>query len=107
VLLTVKTVATRLQINASTLYAWAAQGRIPCIKIHGLLRFNSEEIDRWVESFRVDSTPQLSHSMRSRGPRGELDVLIARAKGQAYNPAPRGNQTQSSPIGKESIDGAI
>ena len=25
--------------TTSTLYAWAAQGRIPCIKIHGLVRF--------------------------------------------------------------------
>lgn len=106
-LLTIKTVATRLQINASTLYAWAAQGRIPCIKIHGLVRFKSEELDRWMESFRVDPTPQQRRSTRSRGPSSELDSLIARAKGQAYNPAPRGNQTQSSPIGKEKTDGAI
>jgi excisionase family DNA binding protein len=105
-LLTIKAVATRLQIKPSTLYAWAAQGRIPCLKIHGLVRFNSEEIDRWVESFRAQTPPPTLKS-HSNGPRTALDELIARAKEHAYNPAPRGNQTQSSPIGKEKTDGAI
>ena len=96
----------RLQIKPSTLYAWAAQGRIPCLKIHGLVRFRSEEIDRWVESFRAHSPPPTLKPLSS-GPRTALDELIARAKRHAYNPPPRGNQTQSSPIGKETIDGAI
>ena len=105
-LLTIKEVATRLQIKPSTLYAWAAQGRIPCLKIHGLVRFRREEIDRWVEAFRAkEPSPRLqSHP---KVPRTAVDELVARAKGQAYNPRPRGNQTRSSPIGKESTDGAI
>jgi excisionase family DNA binding protein len=105
-LLTIKEVATRLQIKPSTLYAWAAQGRIPCLKIHGLVRFRCEEIDRWVESFRA-RTPLPTRKTHPGDPRTALDELIARAKTQVYNSAPRGNQTQSSPIGKETIDGAI
>ena len=50
VLCTIKELAAELSINPSTLYAWAAQGRIPCVKLHGLVRFRREEIERWVES---------------------------------------------------------
>ena len=36
-LLTIKDLSARLNIKPSTLYLWAAQGKIPCRKIHGLL----------------------------------------------------------------------
>ena len=49
--LTVNTLSQRLQIKSSTLYAWANQGKIPCRKIHGLVRFDPTEIDRWLASF--------------------------------------------------------
>ena len=39
-LLTIKDVARQLQIKPATLYAWAAHGKIPCRKIHGLIRFD-------------------------------------------------------------------
>lgn len=106
-LLTVKELADQLHIKASTLYAWAGQGRIPCVKLHGLVRFERNEIERWVASLRVHPNPRISRPKPSRAHSGELEALIARAKGQAYNPRPRGNQTQSSPIGKEKTDGAI
>lgn len=105
-LLTVRDLAHRLQISASTLYAWAAQGRIPCLKIHGVVRFRREEIEHWVQSFRVhDSRVPLSATVRR--PRTALDDLIARAKRPAYTPSPRGNQTRSSLIRKEETDGAL
>ena len=34
-LLTIKDLAEQLQIKPSTLYAWASQGKIPCVRIHG------------------------------------------------------------------------
>jgi excisionase family DNA binding protein len=107
-LLTIKDVAQQLQIKPSTLYAWAAQGRIPCVKLHGLVRFRRDEIESWVESFRVDpTTPQMRRAMPSRDSSNELEALIAHAKVQAYNSRPRGTQTRSSPIGKEKTDGAV
>jgi excisionase family DNA binding protein len=51
VLLTVKNLSQRLQIKPSTLYAWVSHGKIPCRKIHGLVRFDPTEIDRWLASF--------------------------------------------------------
>jgi len=102
----IKALSEHLSIKPGTLYAWAAQGKIPCLKIHGLVRFRRGEIDRWAESFRVQDSPApLIAALR--GSRTALDELIARAKGQAYNPVPRGNQTKSSPIGKEKTDGAM
>ena len=105
-LLTVRDLAHRLQISASTLYAWAAQGRIPCLKIHGVVRFRREEIERWVESFRVHDSPgPLNTTVRH--PRIAIDDLIARAKRPVYTPSLRGNQTRSGLIRKEETDGAL
>jgi hypothetical protein len=37
----------------------------------------------------------------------DVDSIIARVKRPAYNPAPRGSQTQSSPTRKEEQGGAL
>ena len=104
-LLTIKEVATRLQIKPSTLYAWAAQGRIPCLKIHGLVRFRKDEIDQWLESFR--ERPKAEKSRPVRASAFDINRVIARAKRAAYN-SPHGETRQrSSPIGKEAADGAV
>ena len=41
-LFTIKDLSARLNIKPSTLYLWAAQGKIPCRKIHGLIRFEPD-----------------------------------------------------------------
>ena len=48
----IKELSQYLTIKQATLYAWAAQEKIPRVKIHGLLRFRRDEIDQWVEGFR-------------------------------------------------------
>jgi excisionase family DNA binding protein len=57
-LLTVQELAQQLHIKAATLYAWAAQGKIPSLKLHGLLRFRQDEIDQWLESCERTSRPR-------------------------------------------------
>ena len=104
-LLTIKEVATRLQIKPSTLYAWAAQGRIPCLKIHGLVRFRGDEIDHWLESFR--ERPKAEERRPVRGSAFDIDRVIARAKRDVYNPRHGETRHRSSPIGKEAADGAV
>jgi excisionase family DNA binding protein len=104
-LLTIKEVATRLQIKPSTLYAWAAQGRIPCLRIHGLVRFRKDEIDQWVEGFR--ERPKAVVSPRVRPSVFDLNRVIARAKRDVYNPRHGETRLRSSPIGKEERDGAV
>jgi hypothetical protein len=39
----IRDLSVYLHVKPSTLYAWAGQGRIPCLKILGLLRFRREE----------------------------------------------------------------
>ena len=55
-LLTIKDLAEQLRIKPGTLYSWAAQGKIPCRKIHGLVRFDPLEIDCWLSSFSPSKT---------------------------------------------------
>ena len=101
-LLTIKDLARQLQIKPSTLYAWAAQGKIPCRKIHGLVRFNPAEIDRWMASFvnRPTSPIPALHQRNLVG----LDELIARAKRDVYTA--HGETISPSPSRKEEQDGA-
>ena len=49
-ILTVKQVAEMLQMNPSTVYAWAEQRLIPSFKMNGLLRFDQDEIIEWVKA---------------------------------------------------------
>ena len=84
-LLTIKDLSAQLNIKPSTLYLWAAQGKTPCRKIHGLIRFDQEEIHNWLASFApargivdsLSSPPQ---------PQSEVECLIAAAKRDVYTP---------------------
>lgn len=98
-LLTVKDLAAELQIKPATLYAWAAQEKIPCLKIHGVIRFEPQKIDQWLKTFGVARVGGKLRPSPNRA--GEpVEALIARAKASVYS-APRGNQTNSEPNRKE------
>ncbi|MDH4080656.1 MAG: helix-turn-helix domain-containing protein [Nitrospira sp.] len=83
-LLTVKDLSTWLNVKPSTLYLWAAQGKIPCRKIHGVLRFEPDAITSWLRSFDSISAktipPLIRHSKRG------ADQLIEAAKRAVYTP---------------------
>jgi excisionase family DNA binding protein len=106
VLLTVKNLSQRLQIKPSTLYAWVSHGKIPCRKIHGLVRFDPTEIDRWLASF---SSPQFRppEIRKRRTDHSDLDRLIASAKRAVYTSGHGETRPRSSLIGKEEHDGAL
>lgn len=104
-LLTVDELADQLHIKPATLYAWAAQGRIPCLKIHGLVRFRKDEIDQWLEGFR--GPVRSENAPRVRPKAFDLDRVIARVKRDAYNSRHGETRQRSSPIGKEAADGAV
>ena len=103
-LLTIKELSKQLQIKPSTLYAWVAQQKIPYRKIHGLVRFDPTEIDRWIASFvhpLPSPAPRIGHITTSR----QVDQLIARAKRDVYTS--RGETRPiASPTRKEAADGA-
>jgi excisionase family DNA binding protein len=84
-LLTVKDLAAWLNMKPSTLYLWAAQGKIPCRKIHGLIRFDPDTITAWLRSFepsQVAPIPPLNRQSHR-----DVDQLIEAAKREVYTPA--------------------
>ena len=97
-LLTIKDLSTRLNIKPSTLYLWAAQGKIPCRKIHGLIRFDPDAITAWLHACEPNQTraipplPRNSHL--------DVDRLIEAAKREVYTPG-HGETITPSPTGKE------
>ncbi len=103
---TVKDLVQRLQMKPSTVYAWAARGRIPSLKIHGLLRFRPEEVAQWVESFR-QSRPKSVPAGSWNTDRDEVNALIARARREVYSTHHGETRPTSSLIRKEEADGAV
>jgi excisionase family DNA binding protein len=104
-LLTVKDLAEQLRIKPATLYAWAAQGKIPCRRIHGLVRFDPREIDCWLSSFSPSSSGPSQRGKR-RADHSDLDRVIASAKRAVYTSGHGETRPRSSLIGKEERDGA-
>jgi excisionase family DNA binding protein len=97
-LLTIRDLSEQLQIKPATLYAWAASGKIPCLKIHGVLRFDSKAVQDWLTNFAVRrDPPPLQFGLQEQG--DSVDELIARAKRAVYT-SRRGNQTNSEPSRK-------
>ncbi|HRB81394.1 MAG TPA: helix-turn-helix domain-containing protein [Nitrospira sp.] len=103
-MLTTKELSAWLNIKPSTLYLWASQNKIPCRRIHGLIRFDPDAIQAWLNSFGV--TPGKPPSLPIRHVSRDLDQLIEAAKREVYTPR-HGETIQSSLIRKEDADGAI
>jgi excisionase family DNA binding protein len=102
-MLTIKELSAWLNIKPSTLYLWASQNKIPCCRIHGLIRFDPDAIQAWLNSFGVTSGKPPSLHTRHVG--RDLDPLIEAAKRAVYTPHGETRPT-ASPHGKESNDGA-
>ncbi|MEJ2315022.1 MAG: helix-turn-helix domain-containing protein [Nitrospirota bacterium] len=49
-ILTVKDIAKLLRASPSTIYSWAEQGLIPCLKVNGLLRFSEDDVISWLKN---------------------------------------------------------
>ena len=103
-LLTIKDLSARLYIKPSRLYLWAAQGKIPCRKIHGLIRFDPDAITAWLHAFEPNRAPAIPPLPRDS--HLDVDRLIEAAKREVYTPG-HGETTQSSLIRKEDSDGAV
>lgn len=104
-LLTIKDLSRQLQVTPSTLYAWVAQGKIPCVKLHRLIRFRSEDIEHWLGSLNKP-LPSLEQLRFEKKDCADIDVLIARAKREVYT-SPGETRPISGSIGKEVRDGAV
>src|SRR5207249_5834333 len=102
----IRQLSAYLNVKSSTLYAWAAKGKVPSFKIHGLVRFRPEAIDQWVASFEQMASP--CPFLPLRHPHyHELDPLIAAAKRAVYTPRRGKTRSKSRPIREEETDGAV
>jgi excisionase family DNA binding protein len=97
-LLTIKDLSIRLNIKPSTLYLWAAQGKIPCRKIHGLIRFDPDAITAWLRAFESSQATEVP--IVTRQPHRDVDHLIEAAKREVYTPG-HGETITPSPTRKE------
>lgn len=104
-LLSIKELSEYLSIKQKTLYSWTAQGKIPFVKIHGLIRFQKEEIDTWIEGFRKKGLKVSPINLPGNGNKN-LDFLIAMAKRNVYNTTYGKTKPKSAPR-KEDGHGAI
>ena len=62
---TARQVANYIQVHEQTVWEWARDGVIPCIRIGRKYRFREEEIERWLQNQRFRS------GLRSRKPMDE------------------------------------
>ncbi|MBA5875578.1 MAG: helix-turn-helix domain-containing protein [Nitrospira sp. CR1.2] len=103
-MLTIKELSAWLNIKPSTLYLWVSQKKIPCRRIHGLVRFEPEVIQAWLKSF--ETSPGKPFPLPTRHDARGLDHLIEASKREVYT-SRYGETIQSSLIRKEDSDGAI
>lgn len=104
-LLTIRDLAQQLQIKPATLYAWAASGKIPCLKIHGVLRFDPKSVQDWLTSFTARPEP-MPLQLRVQDQGDSVDDVIARAKRAVYT-SRRGRPDQDRANGKEVGNGSV
>jgi len=104
--LTVKEMATRLQMKDKTIYGWASQGKIPCVKINGVIRFDAREIEQWLQKCHVPvGVPCTSSVSKRRRSATSVDHLIESATRAVYT-LPGETRPIASPNGKERTNGA-
>jgi excisionase family DNA binding protein len=51
-LVDVKMLSAMISVKCKTLYDWSHKGLVPCVKLGRLLRFDPDEIERWIKSKR-------------------------------------------------------
>ena len=77
-ILTIEEVAELLKVKKSTLYSWVSAKRIPSFKLHGLVRFDKDEIEGWVRKSKM-LKKESSLTARKRKGNQNIDMLIKKA----------------------------
>lgn len=104
-----KQVAEILNCKLSTIYAWAKKGEIPAYKIKGILRFNKDEVNEWIEEFKIRPKPIQNEIGTKHISKNAIDNIIENAiesvKTEGYNV----DQREIRPVRpkKEVINGAL
>jgi len=103
-MLTVKELSAWLNIKQSTLYLWVSKNKIPCRRIHGLVRFEPEAIQAWLNSFSSTSGNRPPRAPRHKA--GDVDHLIEAAERAVYTSPHGETRPTASPLGRENDNGA-
>lgn len=86
-LITIKEVSDMINVKPSTLYQWAEIGQIPCIKLNGALRFDMDDIKKWVDSCKkvvTSSYNPFAQTARSPGKEGRFKMGCLYLRSQTY-----------------------
>jgi len=105
-LLTVQDLSKQLQVKSSTLYAWVAQGKIPSLKLNGLIRFNPSAIEQWLTASSTVTELKRDHRIAVHRTFQPIDRLIADAKRAVYTPR-RGRPDEDRANTKEVGHGSV
>ena len=102
---TVKELALRLQVKDKTIYGWVSQGKIPCVKVNGVLRFDETEIEQWLQECHMPvGRPSTARKVNRPARSINVDSLIESAKREVYTQ--RGEiRPIASPFRKEGENG--
>lgn len=69
-LLSTKEISEILNVKPKTLYQWAELGQMPCIKLNGALRFDLDDIKKWIASCKKGSVSDYNlHTQTRQMPR--------------------------------------
>lgn len=96
-LLTSNEVAEILNCRPNTVYVWAEKGKLPSLKIHGLVRFDKAAVEAFIRSCQVAS-PAPAPKIRTNSITN-IDSIVDRAISDVIG-HPQGNRTRVRP-GKE------
>lgn len=53
-LMSIKETSQVLNVRVNTLYGWVCQRKIPYIKLGRLVRFDAQDIDKWIQDQKVN-----------------------------------------------------
>ena len=72
-LLDVKEIAQILNVKPSTVYQWSELRQIPCFKLNGSLRFDLDDINKWIQDCKRPAQTSYNPLVQTRSPRkGEM-----------------------------------
>jgi len=66
-LLNVQEVAELIGVKPSTIYQWTSQGFIPHVKIGKLVRFNEDDVMKWVDATKTGGRKNRKYDVRNLG----------------------------------------
>jgi len=90
-LLTASEVAQWLRLKGSTLYSWAATGKIPCVNLNGTIRFIRSDIERWIEEHvqQAVGSRSLKPRLLVHAPRTISELMLKQASTRIMQRAKR------------------